>query len=92
MKFSKLLPALLVVSFLLVVTALVGHLFWRTLFPGLKYWHMLIFVSFIAIFCAWISFAHAIREKYLVVRIAEQIIAIIFILAVGFMLANTWRS
>lgn len=61
------------------IISIPGWLFWQLFFNHLQYWHMLIFGIFVCAFLSWYSFAKSLRERYLALRIIEQLIVLGFI-------------
>ena len=81
-KYTYLLGVLVPFLIFVVIATMTffNWLFWRLFLPSLQYWHILTFVIFAMAFCAWHSFCRAFRERYLVVRIIEQVVVIAFLI------------
>ena len=73
---------------LVLLIAFLGWLFWGLFFDRLHFWHMLVFCVFVITFCAWYSLAKNLRERYLALRIIEQLVALGFIILVILFLAG----
>jgi hypothetical protein len=81
---------LLAVIVVVVLTVSLNWLIWRIFFPHIKFWHILFFMIFTIVFLAWHSLCRSIREKYLMVRIIEQIILVLFFVLMIFFLSGVF--
>ncbi|NIP26859.1 MAG: hypothetical protein GWN67_21545 [Phycisphaerae bacterium] len=91
LKSSRFGSIIIVCFIMLISIALIsipGCLFWRLFFNQLRYRHVLMFVTFIIAFLSWHSFTRNLRERYLLLRIIEHIIALVFIAIVILFLAG----
>ena len=73
---------------MLAVLSIPAWLFWRLFFSHLKYWHMLVFITAVVVICTWHSVFRSFRERHLIVRIVEQVVVVLFLLAVVLLLAG----
>jgi len=58
----------------LVLLSVVALLLIRVFLPWVKLWQVLIFNSVFSLYCVWYSFAKRIRERNMLIKIAEQVV------------------
>ena len=73
---------ILVVSALIALASLGVWFLFRIFLPWLQYFHVLILFIVLAIYCAWYSFAKSLREASKTIRIMEQVVLIVFFVAI----------